>query len=156
MTEPLFNQVVQIGIVVKDAAATVQRYEELLGLSGWHYNEVDTTRGKDSNFTQRGKAIELKALIAWLPLGNVEIELIEPRNDEGLYAKFLIEHGPGVHHIMLATPDYDHCLDRVKMAGIDLLGSGTLQNTRFALLNTQADLGLICEIAQGGPLTPDY
>ena len=36
-----------------------------------------------------------------------------------------------------------------------ILGSGALQHTRFQLFDTQADLGLICEIAEGEPLVPD-
>lgn len=39
--------------------------------------------------------------------------------------------------------------------GIATLGSGELQSTRFTLLDTLADLGLICEIAEGDPLLAD-
>jgi hypothetical protein len=39
--------------------------------------------------------------------------------------------------------------------GVLTMGSGELQHTRFQLFDTQADLGLICEIAEGEPLTPD-
>lgn len=50
MSNPLFNKVVQIGIVVNDAAATVRRYRELLGLDDWRFNEVDTVNDKGVNF----------------------------------------------------------------------------------------------------------
>ena len=46
MNEAMFNQVVQIGIVVRDAEATARRYRDLLSLDDWRFNEVDTVNGK--------------------------------------------------------------------------------------------------------------
>ncbi len=155
MNKALFNQVVQIGIVVRDAEATARRYRDLLALDDWRFNEVDTVNGKGSNFRTGEQAIAARALIAWMPLGNVELELIEPRDETSVYAKFLREQGPGIHHVMFATPDYDHCVSHMASHGISTVGSGALQDTRFHLFDTQADLGLICEIAEGEPLVPD-
>lgn len=90
-----------------------------------------------------------------MPLGNIELELIEPRDQTSVYAEFLRDKGPGIHHVMFVTPDYDHCLDKMAEQGVLILGSGELQSTRFTSLDTLADLGLICEIAEGDPLLPD-
>ena len=155
MTKPLFNQIVQIGIVVRDAKTTAQRYRDLLGLNDWSFNEVDTPKGKGANFHSGEQLIAAKALIAWMSLGNVELELIEPRDSASVYAKFLQGRGQGIHHIMFVTPDYDYCVNQMSNQSISTLGSGELQQTRFALFDTQADLGLICEIAEGEPLLPD-
>ena len=155
MSNRLFNEVVQIGIVVNDAASTVRRYRELLGLNDWRFNEVDTTNGKGANFRNGEQPIEARALIAWMPLGNVELELIEPRDETSVYAEFLRDKGPGIHHVMFVTPDYDHCVKHMASRGVATLGSGELQNTRFQLFDTQAELGMICEIAAGEPLIPD-
>lgn len=38
MSQPLFNDIVQIGVVVKNADATVAKYRELLDLQDWHTN----------------------------------------------------------------------------------------------------------------------
>ncbi len=155
MTEMLFNQVVQIGIVVRDAEATARRYRELLGLDDWHFNEVDTARGKGADFRRGNRPIAGRALIAWMPLGNVELELIEPRDEDSVYADFLRDRGPGIHHVMFATSGYDRCIEQLTARGVKQLSSGALQDTRFTLFDTQVDLGLICEIADGGPLLPD-
>jgi hypothetical protein len=50
MNKPLFTNVIQVGLVVRCAATTARRYQELLGLSDWHFNEVDTESGKGANF----------------------------------------------------------------------------------------------------------
>ena len=33
-------------------------------------------------------------------------ELIEPLDEEGIYARYLAEKGEGVHHVALATPNF--------------------------------------------------
>jgi hypothetical protein len=43
----------------------------------------------------------------------------------------------------------------MKAREVSKLGSGELENTRFQLFDTQAELGIICEIAAGEPLIPD-
>jgi len=156
LTKPLFEQVVQIGIVVNDAKASANCYKDLLGLDDWHFNEVDTSKGKGANFRHGKKAIAAKAMIAWLPLGNVELELIEPRDEISIYAEFLRDKGPGIHHVMFVTPDYDRCVDALISQNVAVLGSGELQHTRFQLFDTFSDLGLICEIAEGKALIPDH
>lgn len=155
MSQPMFHQVVQLGIVVRDAKATAHRYRELLGLDDWHFNEVDTASGKGANFRRGGQSITAKALIAWTSVGNVELELIEPQDDSSVYAEFLHSKGPGIHHVMFVTPDYDDCINHMASQNISTLGAGELQKTRFQLFDTEADLGLICEIAEGEPLIPD-
>ena len=114
MNQPLFTNVIQVGLVVRCAATTARRYQELLGLSDWHFNEVDTERGKGANFRSSNKPIVARANIAWIQLGNVELELIEPRDEYSVYAQFLREKGPGIHHVMFAAVFED----RVRMSYI--------------------------------------
>lgn len=155
MSQPLFDNIVQIGIVVADADATVEKYRELLGLGDWNINHVDTENSQGGNFHTQGKPIAAKARIAWTQIGNVELELIEPRDEDSVYAVFLREKGPGIHHVMFATPDYDECVARMAAQGIGSLGGGELQHTRFQMFDTAQSLGVICEIAAGEPLIPD-
>ena len=81
--------VAQIGIVVRDVKATVANYEKLLGISEWHFQQVDTEHGLGRNFTKDDKPTEQKALVACALIGDVEIELIEPQDDHSLHAEFL-------------------------------------------------------------------
>ena len=128
---------------------------ESKGLDDWRFNEVNTVKGKGANFRSGKQPIDARALIAWLPLGNVELELIEPRDNTSVYAEFLRDKGPGIHHVMFVTPDYDRCVEQLTACDVQTLGSGELQNTRFRLFDTLSDLGLICEIAEGEALIPD-
>ena len=155
MASARVDQVLQIGIVVRDAEATAERYRELLGIDEWNFNEVDTERGLGKGFRTADGPVDVKALIAWTDLGSVELELIEPRDRDSVYARFLRERGPGVHHVMFSTPDFDGCSQALQEAGLALAAAGEYQETRFQLLDGREELGLILEIASGGPLVPD-
>lgn len=155
MSQPLFDQILQIGIVVTDVDLTVASYRELLGLHEWHINYVDTDGGKGKNFRNGKSSIAAKAKIAWISLGSVELEIIEPQDDASVYSQFLKERGPGIHHVMFATPDYEGCAQEMAANNVPVLGSGELQQTRFQMFDTQESLGLICEIAEGKELVPD-
>jgi len=149
------DQVLQIGIVVRDAEETAGRYRDLLGIDDWKFNEVDTEKGLGRQFRVEGRPVEVRAMIAWTTLGSVELELIEPRDSHSLYARFLRERGPGIHHVMLSTPDFDGCSETLQQAGLSAAAAGEFQNTRFQLFDAQEELGMILEIASGGPLIPD-
>jgi len=154
-SKTLFNSVIQIGIVVSDVTKAIEGYRDLLQVREWNINHVDTTIGKGANFHKNGAPIQARAKIAWANFGNVELELIEPQDQHSLYAEFLREHGPGIHHIMLGTADYDRCMDHLDKQNVAAIGGGELQATRFQMFDTQDLLGFICEIADGDPLVPD-
>ena len=147
--------IIQVGIVVGDLDRAVSRYEKLLGWKDWNFNSVDTEEGKGARFTHRGETIEAKAKIAWKDLGTLEIELIEPLDENSVYAEFLRDHGPGLHHVMLAADDYPAAVARVRQEGCPIVAGGELQDTRFALVDAVEDLGLLIEFAEGGPLVPE-
>ena len=77
-------------------------------------------------------------------------ELIEPLDEEGIYARFLAEKGEGVHHVAVATSDFgeavaraerkDGVMLRCEHSGIDI-----------AYLDTQRDLGVVLEVFSGMP-----
>lgn len=155
MSDKAFTQIVQIGIIVKNAKAAADNFRDLLGIGNWHYNRVDTKGGIGKNFHAHNRPIEAKANIAWTNLGMVEIELIEPFDEDSVYAEHLREHGPGLHHIMFETDDYAQSRSHLVENGVAEIASGDLQKTRFALFDMREQLGLICEIAEGGALVPD-
>ena len=77
MNQPLVTDVVQIGVVVNNVDETVRHYREILDLHKWHINYVDTRSGMGADFRIRNHSVEVKAKIAWIQIGNVELELIE-------------------------------------------------------------------------------
>ena len=147
--------VVQIGIVVPSVDAAVENFATLLGITDWNINYVDTDHGKGRNFRVDGKEVAVKAKIAWAQVGEIELELIEPQDDSSVYAEYQRSNGPGVHHLMFGTNDYQHSVEKMHRHGVKSFATGELQATEFRLFDTRQMLGTICEFATGDPLVPD-
>ena len=58
--------------------------------------------------------------VVFLELDNGYFELLEP-HDGGVIADYLAEHGPGVHHLAVETPDIEAALETAAAAGVDLV-----------------------------------
>ena len=59
--------------------------------------------------------------VVFITAGPVTFELLEPRDDAHTVAKFLREHGPGLHHVSLAVDDLPAALARSRDAGVRLI-----------------------------------
>ena len=77
-------------------------------------------------------------------------ELIEPLDEEGIYARFLAEKGEGVHHVAVATADFDETFARAERKDGVML-SCKHSGIDIAYLDTLRDLGVIIEIFSGMP-----
>jgi len=120
-----------IGIVVHDLEATAAALERTLGLK---LEEVENYQDV--------------LRIGFLPLGPIDIELLEPTTDEGLNAEFLREHGEGVHHMAFAVEDLDASLAHALDQGAKLLLAPTIgaRGRRIAFLEGEGLGGTIVEL----------
>ena len=57
MREPVFNETLQLGIVVRDLEATMRRYVDDYGIGPWEVYEFDA--GKAEDFREYGQPVEL-------------------------------------------------------------------------------------------------
>ncbi len=87
------------GVVVKDAQATADSWSKQIGCGPW-------------KFTDAG---QLK--LAHAMLAGVQYELLEPLEDTSLWAKFLAEHGEGLHHICYKVADVDDTATKLEAEG---------------------------------------
>jgi methylmalonyl-CoA/ethylmalonyl-CoA epimerase len=77
-------------------------------------------------------------------------ELIEPLDEEGIHARFLAEKGEGIHHVAVATPDFDETFGRAERKdGVMLSCKHSGIDIRY--LDTLRDLGVTIEIFSGMP-----
>jgi len=149
MREPAFTQTMQIGIVVRDLDAAVRKYVDDYGIGPWARYEFNAGNAKD--FREYGQAVRRSWRLAVAMVGQVQWELIEPLDDESIYARFLAEKGGGVHHIAVAPESYDELVAREAKRGNDLVLSGEFEGVKIAYLDTHRDLGVILEIFSGMP-----
>jgi methylmalonyl-CoA/ethylmalonyl-CoA epimerase len=57
MREPVFNETLQLRIVVRDLEATMRRYVDDYGIGPWEVYEFDA--GKAEDFREYGQPVEL-------------------------------------------------------------------------------------------------
>lgn len=91
-----------IGVAVADLDHALTLYAAL-GLSPSGFDEADQSR------------------IAFLPIGDTRIELLEGIGAESPISRFVAKRGPGIHHLCFRVADVHAAHARLKAAGLELL-----------------------------------
>jgi len=149
MREPVFTGTMQVSIVVRDLDAAMRTYVEDYGIGPWDVYEFNP--GNVSGMHEGGTPVERSWQLALANVGGVQWELVEPLDGDSVYARFLAEHGPGVHHVGVGVRDYDATIDELGARGQEVLLGGTYNGVTFAYLSTDRDLGVVTEIFDGSP-----
>jgi Glyoxalase/Bleomycin resistance protein/Dioxygenase superfamily len=147
--EPVFTETMQIGVVVRDLDAGLRRYVDDYGIGPWQVYEFNAENATD--LREYGQTVQRSWRLAVTMVGRVMWELIEPLDEESIYARFLAEKGEGVHHVAVATPRFDDAVAAQAKRGNSLVLSGTFSGTKVAYLPTDRELGVIVEIFSGTP-----
>ena len=86
-----------------------------------------------------------------IPLGDSRIRLLEPLDKTTSVARFLEQHGEGVHHVALHVDDISGTFEEMKQAGYKLLSEeieiGAGGRLHF-LVDPSATHGVLLEICQ--------
>ena len=149
MREPIFTGTLQVSVVVPELEAAMRTYVEQYGIGPWDVYEFHP--GNVQGMHERGQPVERSWRLALAQVGEVQWELVEPRDEDSVYARFLAEHGTGVHHVGVAVSDYERTLAELGDRGHDVLLGGTYNGVTFAYLSTDRDLGVVTEIFDGAP-----
>lgn len=122
-----------IAIAVEDINAARQFWEVSLGLKVQHVE-----RNVD-------EAVE----IAFLPIGESEIELIAPITDDSGVAKYLAKKGAGLHHLCLEVDDIAAKLEHLKAHNIELINDTPKtrpDGTKYAFVHPKSTGGVLLEL----------
>ena len=129
------TRVDHIGIAVKNLDEMVKWYEETLGIQAHGYETVD----------------EQKVKVAFLPIGDSELELLEDTTGDGPVAKFIEKNGEGIQHIALRVDSIDGALEELKAKEVRLIdqtpryGAG---NGSIAFVHPKATHGVLLELCE--------
>jgi methylmalonyl-CoA/ethylmalonyl-CoA epimerase len=88
--------------------------------------------------------------IACLPVGESEIELLEPIDQDSGVARFLASKGEGLHHICLEVEDVDAALEELRAKGVRLINETAVAggHGRVAFIHPKATFGVLIELVQ--------
>lgn len=92
---------------------------------------------------------EEHAKVAFLPMGESEVELIKPTTEDSGLAKYLAKHGPGLHHICLEVEDIEGMLEELEKKGVQLINKTPLTGSRgerYAFIHPKGAYGVLVEL----------
>jgi methylmalonyl-CoA/ethylmalonyl-CoA epimerase len=124
-----------IGIAVKNLAASIRYYEDVLGLKCYAIEEVKDQKVKTAFFT----------------VGQTKIELLETTDPEGPVGKFLEKKGEGIHHIAFAVSGLQQALNEVETKGVQLIDKQPrkgAEGMNIAFLHPKSTGGVLTELCE--------
>lgn len=138
----------QIGIVVHDLYAVTQELTRLFGIGPFRIFEWPL-EGVDPQATYHGQHASFRLLLAFVTVGKIQIEIVQPLEGQNIYSDFLRDHGPGLHHFRLTVPGFEQGVAALTGTGIEKIASGTGVHvgSKWAYFDTTQQLeGVIVEL----------
>jgi methylmalonyl-CoA/ethylmalonyl-CoA epimerase len=92
-----------------------------------------------------------KVQVAFLPVGESNVELLEPTSPDSPVAKFLEKRGGGVHHLCFAVEDLEGALADLSGRGFRLIHTAPVPGAggkRVAFLHPEAGGGVLIELSE--------
>lgn len=131
----MLKKVDHIGIAVKDLDEALKFYQGVLGMGLQGVEVVE----------------EQKVKVAFLPIGDTEVELLESTDKEGPIAKYIEKKGEGIQHIAYRVDNIEEAIEEMKSKGIKMIdekpryGAG---GAKIAFLHPKSTHGVLIELCQ--------
>jgi methylmalonyl-CoA/ethylmalonyl-CoA epimerase len=132
---PKIKRIDHIAIVVEDIDSALGFWRDALGLELDHVEDVP----------------EQKSLVAFLPTGGSEVELVKPTTNDSGVARYLQKRGPGMHHICFEVDDIEAILTKLKEKGVRLINETPItsaEGKKLAFIHPESTRGVLVELYQ--------
>lgn len=121
-----------VAIAVKDIDESLIFWRDAMGIDLHHMEDVPSQ----------------KSMVAFLPTGESEIELVKPTAEDTGVAKFLVERGGGIHHLCFEVDDIVGMLAMLKEKGVRLIDEEpkVLPGRKMAFVHPKSTGGVLVEL----------
>lgn len=121
-----------IAIVVENIEEALGFWRDQLGLDLDHVENVPSQSSK----------------VAFMPVGEGEVELVQPTDMETGLGKYLEKRGEGMHHLCIEVDDIESMLADLKTKGVRLIDDEPhdLPGRRMAFIHPKASNGVLVEL----------
>ncbi|SIS36983.1 methylmalonyl-CoA epimerase [Salimicrobium flavidum] len=129
------RRISHIGIAVQHLEQALPFYQHTLGLT---LEAVETVEDE-------------KVKVAFLPIGDTRIELLEPLTEDSPVQTFINKKGEGIHHIALDVDDIERRISNFKDQGIKMLNDTPkygAHHSRIAFLHPKSGHGVLYELCE--------
>jgi len=126
------NKINHVAIVVEDIESALGFWQDVMGLELDHIEEVPSQASK----------------VAFIPVGDSEVELVQPTDPESGLGKYLEKRGEGLHHLCLEVVDIDGMLEVLKAKGARLINETPIElpGRKMAFIHPKAANGVLVEL----------
>ena len=149
----LFNNFVQIGVIVADVDKATRHLEEIFGIGPWRIIDWPPAGREDIQKFYYGEPANFTARMAFAELGSVELELIQPLEGKSIWADYLRDHGGGIHHIRFNVNELEPVQTHLAQHGIVPAqhGSGIRPGTLWMNFASEEQVGFVIEVMKALP-----
>jgi methylmalonyl-CoA/ethylmalonyl-CoA epimerase len=132
---PTIKKINHVAIVVEDMDDALSFWRDSLGLNLHELRDVPAE----------------KSSVAFMPVGEGEIELVVPTTDDSGIAKYLARRGQGMHHICLEVDDIEGMLAQLKAKNVRLINEQprtSADGKKYAFIHPESARGVLVELYQ--------
>ncbi len=144
------KRIEQINITTPDVKATIMALADYLEIGPWEVGHQKNSTTHDTGFLIDGelKDMEFDFLLAIIPCGNIEWEVIEPLKGHLVYNDFLDRHGIGYHHVLqeILQDQWNEEIERLERLGIHANCKGSLGPIDWIYMDTEKELKFYSEL----------
>ncbi len=130
---PKIKRINHIAIVVDDMDRALTFWRDALGLKLDHIEDIP----------------EQESMVAFLPTGESEVELVQPTSEDSGVARYLQKRGPGMHHICFEVEDIQASLEQLKGKGVRLINETPMTGAggkKMAFIHPESAYGVLVEL----------
>jgi methylmalonyl-CoA/ethylmalonyl-CoA epimerase len=126
------NKINHVGIAVADIDEALKFWRDILGIELSHVED----------------AVAAKSRVAFLPVGESDLELVAPLSEDASVAKYLAEKGGGIHHICVEVDDVAATLADLKAKGVRLIDEEPkeMPGRKMAFVHPKSTGGVLLEL----------
>jgi len=132
---PSIKKINHVAILVEDLEASLQFWRDALGMDLHELRDLPAE----------------KSQVAFMPLGDGEIELVMPTTVDSGIAKYLAKRGQGMHHLCLEVDDIEGMLAGLKAKGVRLINEApriSPDGKKYAFIHPESAGGVLVELYQ--------
>jgi methylmalonyl-CoA epimerase len=126
-------KIAHIGVAVKNVAEVEKLYSEVLGLP------------------ITGREVTLDNKVAFIPLGDTAVELLQSVKPDGAIARHIEKKGEGIHHLALEVDNIEKALEELKAKGVVLIDEKPRRgahDSKIAFLHPKGTYGVLLELME--------
>ncbi|MFX1477907.1 MAG: VOC family protein [Promethearchaeota archaeon] len=126
----MFGNIHHIGFVYRDGEKAVKQFKSLFGIEKFNWFDYVIVK------------------VARSMLGKLQIDLIEPQDENSIFYKFLEDGNIGLHHIGYLVYNIDEKIKEWDSKGFKQVNKGIILTAKFVYYDTTDILGHIIEFLQ--------